>query len=206
MESPNDGGRAEVIQEFVEEAIRSHAAGDNPPFLSKQDIPAASEDTRIPPEDVRMFERYLRGRDAGVSAEEIARYLRFSRGKQCNLAIVDEGIFVPFDMVSLDLERSDVLPLEFERTNQHLTERMLGSISDIAQEFIDKHDQGARNPFPTDMNTKMPMTFTRTCQVCSKPGTLRCGACKTIRYCSAECQKKDWKTHKQVCKTLITPP
>ena len=27
-----------------------------------------------------------------------------------------------------------------------------------------------------------------------------CGACKKTRYCSRECQKKDFKVHKKVCK------
>ncbi len=33
-----------------------------------------------------------------------------------------------------------------------------------------------------------------------KPKLLVCGACKNASYCSASCQKADWKVHKQVCK------
>lgn len=33
-----------------------------------------------------------------------------------------------------------------------------------------------------------------------KPKLLVCGACKSISYCSAGCQKEDWKKHKQTCK------
>ena len=29
-----------------------------------------------------------------------------------------------------------------------------------------------------------------------------CAACKSIRYCSHECQKRHWKLHKSVCKDL----
>ena len=29
---------------------------------------------------------------------------------------------------------------------------------------------------------------------------LRCGKCRTAKYCSAKCQKEDWKEHKKVCK------
>ena len=36
-------------------------------------------------------------------------------------------------------------------------------------------------------------------QECSKPGNLRCSGCRTVGYCSAECQKKDWKQHKVNC-------
>ena len=38
------------------------------------------------------------------------------------------------------------------------------------------------------------------CEVCEKmEGTKRCGGCKTVSYCGAECQKKDWKRHKRAC-------
>jgi hypothetical protein len=33
-----------------------------------------------------------------------------------------------------------------------------------------------------------------------KPKLLVCGACKSTNYCSAECQKGDWKKHKLACK------
>lgn len=33
------------------------------------------------------------------------------------------------------------------------------------------------------------------------PGKL-CSGCKTARYCCVECQKKEWKEHKVVCKSL----
>ncbi|KAJ7754490.1 hypothetical protein B0H16DRAFT_1458983 [Mycena metata] len=45
----------------------------------------------------------------------------------------------------------------------------------------------------------------RTCAVCYKPETKkvkfgRCGKCKKPAYCSVECQKKGWKTHKETCR------
>ncbi|TYZ63192.1 hypothetical protein PybrP1_012941 [[Pythium] brassicae (nom. inval.)] len=36
--------------------------------------------------------------------------------------------------------------------------------------------------------------------MCSANGTLRCSRCKAQHYCSAKCQKLDWKTHKLSCK------
>ena len=35
---------------------------------------------------------------------------------------------------------------------------------------------------------------------CLKETSKTCGGCLDARYCSAECQKKDWKTHKGFCK------
>ncbi|KAE9373629.1 hypothetical protein N431DRAFT_438855 [Stipitochalara longipes BDJ] len=45
------------------------------------------------------------------------------------------------------------------------------------------------------------------CASCSAPETdpenplKPCAKCQTIRYCSRDCQKKDWKLHKKVCAT-----
>ena len=41
-----------------------------------------------------------------------------------------------------------------------------------------------------------------TCGECKKKdyGYKKCSACKTTRYCSVECQRKHWKTHKPQCK------
>lgn len=43
--------------------------------------------------------------------------------------------------------------------------------------------------------------FEQSCFSChkSQPGK-SCGACKLAKYCSVGCQKKDWHTHKLVCK------
>src|SRR5690349_19370868 len=33
------------------------------------------------------------------------------------------------------------------------------------------------------------------CQSCGAPGRFECSACKSIRYCSQECQAEDWRMH-----------
>jgi hypothetical protein len=39
------------------------------------------------------------------------------------------------------------------------------------------------------------------CKVCYKvEGAQKCARCRTVSYCGKECQKKDWKRHKPVCK------
>jgi len=40
----------------------------------------------------------------------------------------------------------------------------------------------------------------RQCDVCKTATTKSCARCKTIYFCSAECQKSAWKKHKKTCK------
>ncbi len=42
------------------------------------------------------------------------------------------------------------------------------------------------------------------CSNCKRPklDTKRCTGCKKVWYCSKECQKKDWKLHKNKCKRI----
>jgi hypothetical protein len=40
----------------------------------------------------------------------------------------------------------------------------------------------------------------QTCPRCTEPATKQCGGCKSIAYCSLECQQADWPSHKSLCK------
>ncbi|KAH7911468.1 hypothetical protein BJ138DRAFT_1150559 [Hygrophoropsis aurantiaca] len=58
---------------------------------------------------------------------------------------------------------------------------------------IERQRAGTEAP-PLDDNTK--------CENCQKRGTgktKQCGRCRTVRYCSPECQRAHWKTHKLRC-------
>jgi hypothetical protein len=39
------------------------------------------------------------------------------------------------------------------------------------------------------------------CKLITK--TKRCGKCKTMRYCSIDCQKGDWDNHKEECFVVV---
>jgi len=40
------------------------------------------------------------------------------------------------------------------------------------------------------------------CLMCEKPATSRCSGCRGVRYCSRECQRRDWRIHKTVCASI----
>eukprot|EP01006_Ploeotia_vitrea_P044806 TRINITY_DN66868_c3_g1_i5.p1 TRINITY_DN66868_c3_g1~~TRINITY_DN66868_c3_g1_i5.p1 ORF type:complete len:334 (-),score=28.99 TRINITY_DN66868_c3_g1_i5:254-1255(-) len=43
------------------------------------------------------------------------------------------------------------------------------------------------------------------CGVCEKYGELKCSRCQKAFYCSADCQKADWKLHKKTCQAPPLP-
>ena len=51
-------------------------------------------------------------------------------------------------------------------------------------------------------NNKQNKSFESICDnpACNKPGLKHCDRCNLVSYCSRECQKKDWKVHKKMCK------
>lgn len=51
----------------------------------------------------------------------------------------------------------------------------------------------------TNCGTRIIVYPKMSCQVCTVPTTKRCSGCKTIHYCSVECQKHDRRAHKRCC-------
>ncbi|KAI8935633.1 hypothetical protein NX059_007161 [Plenodomus lindquistii] len=55
-----------------------------------------------------------------------------------------------------------------------------------------------------DPESKPTTGSAETCQVCDKQATNKCGGCKSTKsatfYCTKDCQKQDWPSHKNVCK------
>ncbi|RDX56694.1 hypothetical protein K466DRAFT_481374 [Polyporus arcularius HHB13444] len=75
-------------------------------------------------------------------------------------------------------------------------------------------NMGRLGPFPTSFPPKQPgVTYplAGSCACCERdetandPGNLKkCSQCKLTRYCSNECQKKDWPRHKVTCNKIFS--
>lgn len=55
-----------------------------------------------------------------------------------------------------------------------------------------------------DTAQKTIETSLKLCPCCSQAASLTCGKCKKVRYCSKECQKKDWTAHRNTCSIVDT--
>ena len=56
--------------------------------------------------------------------------------------------------------------------------------------------------FSAGVAAASPSNLEKRCQKCGgmgKPKLLLCSGCKVTNYCSTDCQKVDWKTHKGMC-------
>jgi len=54
-----------------------------------------------------------------------------------------------------------------------------------------------------DVNRRVLFLIKNRCMKCDRRGPVaKCGGCEFQRYCSSECQRRDWKTHKKNCTTL----
>ena len=95
-----------------------------------------------------------------------------------------------------------------------LLEGVMGVV--LEQLALPKGSSGERNRTPRAPRTQATQSQSQSqsqpqkesCLKCGAATTkagnplLRCSKCKTVNYCSPDCQKKDWKKHKQMCKQV----
>ena len=53
-----------------------------------------------------------------------------------------------------------------------------------------------------DRREMLATSSSSNCARCGNSAKNRCGACKSIFYCSTNCQREDWKRHKAKCKAI----
>lgn len=94
--------------------------------------------------------------------------------------------------------------------------------TNVANHFFERHDATVANARdfvePVDLsfvnaqfrnyvrNKETLRTLRTTCEECGKKGTILkpifiCSRCQKTCYCSEECQRKNWKSHKKCCMT-----
>ncbi len=65
------------------------------------------------------------------------------------------------------------------------------------------HNETGNTPVFVDermVSTTRTLSSTKACQVCQTTTAIkRCSRCNIVWYCSAECQRTDWKRHKSFC-------
>lgn len=78
-----------------------------------------------------------------------------------------------------------------QNNNVGLTPLELASPASELFRFVLDLAYGRKEPI------KIP--HSKVCQRCSKQSVLICSKCKKVYYCSAQCQKIDWKNHRATC-------
>lgn len=89
---------------------------------------------------------------------------------------------------------------EWEPFAKHVTRIAISPL--FAVSYLDPVGQEFGKMMSNDWETMENLIKKEGCYNCGKGGggLLRCARCKKASYCSAECQKADWKKHKQVCR------
>ena len=88
-----------------------------------------------------------------------------------------------------------------EQIVQRFHETITDSISQYKSQETRLHDR-LSTLFPqlkVQRTLQLKTTTNTPCVVCAKPATSRCSKCKATAYCSQDCQKHDWPTHKLTC-------
>jgi hypothetical protein len=82
------------------------------------------------------------------------------------------------------------------------------SISEIVfcRDFTYKRDEQKErhvlNQMSEEKSESKGVSSRKICSVCGKPSKSKCSVCRAVRYCSKECQVRDWPTHKLNCSRL----
>ena len=107
------------------------------------------------------------------------------------LAIV--GLTVVCDALGLDLESCGGDDSNDEEEDEEFEDESESS----KWETDDEDEQEEEDVGPS---RDLPSRRIDLCAFCDSPEAKLCAGCKEIRYCSLQCQKSDWKTHKADCK------
>ncbi len=98
---------------------------------------------------------------------------------------------------------------EYDLTSVDKTMEIMKACGEVERAHAQgKHEDimPIKDIFYNNLNTNQAMNMhfiSAGCSGCDKPGNhKKCGDCRTVMYCSRECQVKDWPRHKEKCKRL----
>jgi len=205
----NNKGALQVKLGYYKEAIVSydHALkfGDHPLYYVNksrvfQVLRQYSESLAILNEALNLIQKgWFETNNSSVELNKTTQYMLF----QNKLAVSYELYHSSSDSKELlknnILECIDVLT-NFEIVNfQH--ELLIKSFPDIKLELEGKKQEKTLNLNSIDQ-------ILRSCKTCHKIDSnekplFTCRYCKSVIYCSRECQKSNWVTHKEFCKRVI---
>ncbi|CBZ54088.1 putative zinc finger MYND domain-containing protein [Neospora caninum Liverpool] len=91
-----------------------------------------------------------------------------------------------------------------------LLERYAGKWDEIADEQKEVFSKTQKDDLSRLSNSMMSLPLdsvtSRRCRTCGRHADQRCAKCKVEWYCSRECQISDWRSHKEVCRAVSSPP
>jgi hypothetical protein len=87
--------------------------------------------------------------------------------------------------------RTSTLPSRLE-----ILKKIVQEDCKAARKEIIKDRSGTAVRWWQEMSMELP---TRNCAFCLWPGDMKCARCRTVYYCSRDCQRFDYREHKEVC-------
>lgn len=172
-------GVDEVDSEFTDKAITKHFLWENPDGL----------ETNAQLVGNTFLHKAFEFNRMAIATE----LLRISHDPQSLLTARNKKGQIPLELVSPTSEIFNLcMDLAFAQTSSQLD-------NPADTDKIESAPQLRTDSVST--NTTEQLLSEKSCANCAKKSCINlCGRCKKVYYCSVECQKEHWKTHKTCCK------
>ena len=94
----------------------------------------------------------------------------------------------------------DAIMKSADKEGIHVDDFLSFTMKHAQKKLLEKASTRAK-AYDKDVTCKTkPKESNHSCNVCNGTCTTRCSMCRLVYYCSVDCQRKDWKVHKKVCK------